>query len=171
MTQEPAQKPPQKPFPVSWDEFHRDARALAWRLSDAGPFAAIVCVTRGGLVPAAIVARELGIRLIDTVCVASYDHVQQGELKVIKTVAAEVAALGDGQGRGVLIVDDLVDTGQTARIVRALLPQAHFAAVYAKPMGRPLVDTFITEVSQDTWIFFPWDTGLAFQPPIREGAA
>jgi len=171
MTQEPAQKPPQKPFPVSWDEFHRDARALAWRLSDAGPFAAIVCVTRGGLVPAAIVARELGIRLIDTVCVASYDHVQQGELKVIKTVAEEVAALGDGQGRGVLIVDDLVDTGQTARIVRALLPQAHFAAVYAKPMGRPLVDTFITEVSQDTWIFFPWDTGLAFQPPIREGAA
>jgi xanthine phosphoribosyltransferase len=24
-------------------------------------------------------------------------------------------------------------------------------------------------VSQDTWIYFPWDTGLAFQPPIREG--
>ena len=36
-------------------------------------------------------------------------------------------------------------------------------------MGRPLVDTFITEVSQDTWIYFPWDTGLAFPPPIREG--
>jgi xanthine phosphoribosyltransferase len=168
---QPAQTPPQKPFPVSWDQFHRDARALAWRLSDAGPFSAIVCITRGGLVPAAIVARELGIRLIDTVCVESYDHVRQGELKLIKSVAAEVAALGDGQGRGVLIVDDLVDTGQTARIVRGLLPQAHFAAVYAKPMGRPLVDTFITEVSQDTWIFFPWDTGLAFQPPIREGAA
>jgi xanthine phosphoribosyltransferase len=171
MAQEPVQTPPQKPFPVSWDQFHRDARALAWRLSDAGPFTAIVCITRGGLVPAAIVARELGIRLIDTVCVASYDHVRQGELKVIKTVAAEVVALGQAQGRGVLIVDDLVDTGQTARIVRALLPQAHFAAVYAKPLGRPLVDTFITEVSQDTWIFFPWDTGLAFQPPIREGAA
>ena len=59
-----------------------------------------------------------------------------------------------------LIVDDLVDTGQTARVVRDLLPDAHFATVYAKPMGRPLVDTFITEVSQDTWIYFPWDTGL-----------
>jgi xanthine phosphoribosyltransferase len=69
----------------------------------------------------------------------------------------------------VLIVDDLVDTGKTARVVRDLLPDAHFATVYAKPMGRPLVDTFITEVSQDTWIYFPWDTGLAFQPPIREG--
>jgi xanthine phosphoribosyltransferase len=159
---------PEKIFPVSWDQFHRDSRALAWRLSGAGPFEAIVCVTRGGLVPAAIVARELGIRLIETVCVASYDHTSQGELKVLKGVAAPIAAGSGGAGAGVLIVDDLVDTGQTAKVVRALLPRAHFAAVYAKPMGRPMVDTFITEVSQDTWIYFPWDTGLAFQPPIRE---
>jgi xanthine phosphoribosyltransferase len=169
MAHEPVQ--PQKPFPVSWDQFHRDARALAWRLADAGPFNALVCITRGGLVPAAIVARELGIRLIDTVCVTSYEHVTQGELKLIKGVTPDIAAIGGGRGKGILIVDDLVDTGRTAKIVRDLMPQAHFAAVYAKPMGRVLVDTFITEVSQDTWIYFPWDTGLAFQPPIREGGA
>ncbi len=170
---QPAEVPPtaRKPFPVSWDQFHRDARALAWRLAEAGPFEAIVCVTRGGLVPAAIVARELGIRVIETVCVASYNHTTQGDLQVLKSVAPDIAARGGGRGKGVLIVDDLVDTGQTARLVRDLLPEAHFAAVYAKPMGRPLVDTFITGVSQDTWIFFPWDTGLAFQPPIREGSA
>jgi xanthine phosphoribosyltransferase len=163
MAQPPAPPPPQlqqpqKAFPVSWDEFHRDARALAWRLAGAGPFEAIVCVTRGGLVPAAIVARELGIRMIETVCVASYSHISQGELKVL-------------EGRGVLIVDDLVDTGKTATVVRGLIPKAHFATVYAKPMGRPMVDTYITEVSQDTWIYFPWDTGLAFQPPIRDSGA
>ena len=161
----------QKQFPVSWDQFHRDARALAWRLAEAGPFAAIVCITRGGLVPAAIVARELGIRVIETVCVSSYDHVTQGELRVLKTVAAEIAALGGGGGKDILVVDDLVDTGKTAKLVRDSLPQAHFAAVYAKPLGRPMVDTFVTEVSQDTWIFFPWDTGLAFQPPIKAGGA
>jgi xanthine phosphoribosyltransferase len=165
---EPKPAQPQKPFPVSWDEFHRDARALAWRLAAAGPFEAIVCITRGGLVPAAIVARELGIRVIETVCVTSYDHVTQGELRVLKTVAADIAALGGGRGKGVLVIDDLVDTGKTAKLVRDSLPEAHFAAVYAKPLGRPMVDTFITEVSQDTWIFFPWDTGLAFQPPIKE---
>ncbi len=161
----------EKAFPVSWDQFHRDARALAWRLAGAGPFEAIVCVTRGGLVAAAIVARELNVRLIETVCVASYDYKQQGELQVMKGVADSIVRIGTGGGKGVLIVDDLVDTGRTAQIVRAILPQAHFATVYAKPMGRPLVDTFITEVSQDTWIYFPWDTGLAFQPPIREGGA
>jgi xanthine phosphoribosyltransferase len=159
---------PQKQFPVSWDQFHRDARALAWRLAEAGPFQAIVTVTRGGLVPAAIVARELGIRVIETVCVASYNHTTQGELTVLKAVAETIVAVGGGRGKGVLVVDDLVDTGQTAKLVRDILPEAHFAAVYAKPKGRPMVDTFITEVSQDTWIFFPWDTGLAFQPPIRE---
>jgi xanthine phosphoribosyltransferase len=159
---------PQKQFPVSWDQFHRDARALAWRLAEAGPFQVIVAITRGGLVPAAIVARELGIRVIETVCIASYNHTTQGELTMLKGVAESIVAVGGGRGKGVLVVDDLVDTGQTAKLVRDILPEAHFAAVYAKPMGRPMVDTFITEVSQDTWIFFPWDTGLAFQPPIRE---
>jgi xanthine phosphoribosyltransferase len=161
---------PAKIFPVSWDQFHRDSRALAWRLSGAGPFEAIVCITRGGLVPAAIVARELGIKLIETVCVSSYTGTSQGDLTVLKTVASSIVALGGGQGVRVLLVDDLVDTGKTAKIVRDILPKAHFATVYAKPMGRPMVDTFVTEVSQDTWIYFPWDTGLAFQPPIRNGS-
>lgn len=160
---------PEKAFPVSWDQFHRDSRALAWRLHEAGPFEAIVCITRGGLVPAAIVARELNLRVIETICVASYaDYRSQSSLKVMKGIAPEIAAM-HRQARRVLIVDDLVDTGKTARVVRDMLPTAHFATVYAKPLGRPLVDTFITEVSQDTWIYFPWDTGLAFQPPIQPG--
>ena len=159
--------PPDKIFPVSWDQFHRDSRALAWRLHAAGPFETVVCITRGGLVPAAVVARELNVRVIETICVTSYQNYKNaGALKVLKTVAPEIVATG---GKGVLIVDDLVDTGKTAKVVREVLPGAHFATVYAKPMGRPQVDTFITEVSQDTWIYFPWDTGLAFQPPIREG--
>jgi xanthine phosphoribosyltransferase len=168
-TEPPAQ--PDKMFPVSWDQFHRDSRALAWRLNGVGPFQAIVAITRGGLVAAAVVARELGIRIIDTVGVQSYDHQSQGDIRILKPVSEDTLKLGGEGGRSLLIVDDLVDTGKTARVVRDLMPLAHFATVYAKPMGRPLVDSFITEVSQDTWIFFPWDTGLSFQPPIRDGAA
>ena len=157
---------PDKAFPVSWDQFHRDARALAWRLADNGQeWRAMVCITRGGLVPAAIISRELNIRMIETVCVASYhDYDTQGQMKVLKGITPEITKDG---GEGVLIVDDLTDTGKTAAEVRAMLPKAHFAAVYAKPKGRPLVDTYITEVSQDTWIHFPWDTALSYQPPIR----
>jgi xanthine phosphoribosyltransferase len=149
-----SQTPPQAPaktFPVSWDELHRHSRALAWRLLDLAPWS-------GRLVPAAIVARELDIRLVDTICIASYDDRKQGNPVILKSVA--------GDGEGWLIVDDLVDTGRTARIVRDMLPKAHFATVYAKPAGRPLVDTYITEVSQDTWILFPWDIDLQYAPPI-----
>ena len=154
--------PSQKAFPVSWDQFHRDARALAWRLASSGPFESVICITRGGLVPAAIVARELGLRIIETICIASYhDYTTQGELQVLKSIAKDVLATGGDGGKGILVVDDLVDTGKTAKIVRDIIPNAHVATVYAKPLGRPLVDTFVTEVSQDTWIYFPWDMGLA----------
>jgi xanthine phosphoribosyltransferase len=156
----------QKSFPVSWEQFHRDARALAWRLNGEGPFQSVVAVTRGGLVPAAVVARELGLRVIETICVASYDYDKQGKIQVLKGVGSAIS--GEHGGKGVVIVDDLVDTGATARVVRELLPRAHFAAVYAKPAGRPLVDTFVTEVSQDTWIYLPWDMGLQFTPPIGD---
>ena len=151
-----------KHFPVSWEELHRHAKALAWRLSERGPWKGLIAVTRGGLVPAAIIARELEIRLIDTACVASYDHQSQKEAQLLK----EVGTTCDGSGW--LVIDDLVDTGRTLDLLRALLPKAHFATIYAKPAGRPLVDTFITEVSQDTWIFFPWDVELQFSRPIIE---
>lgn len=147
-------------YPVSWEELHRDARALSWRLVGRGPFTGIVAVTRGGMVPAAIVARELDIRLIDTVCVSSYDHQALRDSAVLKT------ASGAGDGAGWLLIDDLVDTGRTAGIIRQMLPKAHFATIYAKPAGQPLVDTFMTEVSQDTWIYFPWDVAPQFAEPI-----
>ena len=148
-----------KTYPISWEQLHRDSKALAWRLLDMDFFEGIIAVTRGGLVPAAIIARELDIRLVDTVCIASYSwQDRQGEIEVLKSVNSD--------GEGWLIVDDLVDTGNTARSVREMLPKAHFATVYAKPAGRPLVDTFITEVSQDTWILFPWDSESQFVQPI-----
>jgi xanthine phosphoribosyltransferase len=123
-------------------------------------------------VPAAIVARELGLRLIETVCIASYHtYSSQGELQVLKGIAPSILAIGNGRGKGVLLIDDLTDTGKTAKVARDLLPDAHFAAVYAKPLGAPLCHTFVTEVSQDTWIYFPWDLDLRYVDPIRDGDA
>jgi xanthine phosphoribosyltransferase len=158
----------QKNFPVTWDQFHRDSRALAWRLNGEGPFEAVVAIARGGLVPAAIVARELNIRKVESVAIKSYDHQNQGGIRVLKPMAQEILDIAKTGGK-VLIVDDLVDTGATARVVRDMLPGAHFATVYAKPKGREMVDTFITEVSQDTWIFFPWDLDVAYVAPISGG--
>ncbi|MEL6679114.1 MAG: xanthine phosphoribosyltransferase [Pseudomonadota bacterium] len=160
--------PHEKGFHISWDQIHRDSRALAWRLENDGPGAggkwrAVVAITRGGMAPAMIVARELDIRVVDTISVKSYDHQHQSDAIVLKAPDGDM--MGDGEG--VLIVDDLVDSGKTLELVREHYPRAHFATVYAKPKGRPMVDTFITEVSQDTWIFFPWDMALQYVEPYR----
>jgi xanthine phosphoribosyltransferase len=149
-----------KTFPVSWEELHRHSKALAWRLMEVGPWIGVIAITRGGMVPAAIIARELEIRRIDTLCIAMYDDRERGQLEVLKGVSCE------DQGEGWLMIDDLVDTGKTAQAARDLVPKAHFATVYAKPAGRPMVDSFVTEVSQDTWILFPWDAELQSVPPI-----
>lgn len=160
--------PHERGFHVSWDQLHRDARALAWRLQGQGPdngaWRAVVAITRGGMAPAMIVARELDIRVVDTISVKSYDRQTQAEPRLIKAPQADI--MGD-DGTGILVVDDLVDTGKTLELVRAMFPKAHFATIYAKPKGKPMVETYITEVSQDTWIFFPWDMALQYVEPFR----
>ncbi|MEM7471139.1 MAG: xanthine phosphoribosyltransferase [Pseudomonadota bacterium] len=159
--------PHEKGFHISWDQIHRDSRALAWRLDGHGPddgaWRAVVAITRGGMAPAMIAARELDIRTVDTISIKSYDHQSQSEAQVLKS--PDDVIMGDGTG--ILIIDDLVDSGKTLEVVRKLYPKAHFATVYAKPKGRPQVDTFITEVSQDTWIFFPWDMAMQYVKPYR----
>ncbi len=118
----------QKLYPVTWDQLHRDAKALAWRLLEQGPFKGIIGVARGGLVPAAIVARELNIRLVDTLCICTYQGREQtGGEEVLKAI--------EGDGDGWLVVDDLVDTGNTATIIRNMLPKAHFATRRKAPRG------------------------------------
>lgn len=148
---------------VTWDQLHRDARALAAALMPLGPWRGIVAVSRGGLIPAAIVARELECRLVESISVVAYQDENRGEPVVLKPPTAA------GDGEGFLIVDDLVDSGVTARVVRALLPRAHFACLYAKPAGRPLADSWVAEVPQDTWVLFPWDTAPLFVPPMARG--
>ncbi|WP_323990640.1 xanthine phosphoribosyltransferase [Nguyenibacter sp. L1] len=145
---------------VTWDQLHRDARLLAETLMPRGPFKGIVAITRGGLIPAAIIAREMDCRLIETISVVTYDEEHQGKPNVVKAPTAA------GDGEGFLIVDDLVDSGVTAQLVRQLLPKALFACLYAKPSGKPLTDLFVVEVPQDTWVLFPWDTAPLFVPPL-----
>lgn len=153
--------PSPRDFPVSWEELHRNARALAWRLVDKGPWRAVIGVARGGLIPATIVARELGVRVVDTVCIAHYEELTVlPEPKVIKMVA--------GDGEGCLVIDDLVDTGETFACVRKYLPKAHYASIYAKPAGKGVVDSYVMEVSQDTWVHFPWEQGVTYAAPIAQ---
>ncbi len=135
---------------ISWQEFHDDTRKLAEKLKKE-EWKGLLAITRGGLAPAAVLSRELDITHVDTVCIASYEHQDQGELNLLKSISLE------NGGEGWLVIDDLVDTGKTIRMVKEMLPKSHVATIYAKPAGMSLADTYLTEVEQDCWVFFPWE--------------
>jgi xanthine phosphoribosyltransferase len=140
---------------LSWDEIQTLSQRLIERLRPLGPWAGLVAVTRGGLV-----AQGLGIKIIDTFCIASYAGTAQGGLSVLKAPALS--------GR-VLVIDELSDTGATARLIRAALPEACLATLFAKPAGRDAVDVFIEESPQDVWLCFPWES-LAIECYQRDGS-
>ena len=146
-------------FIITWDNMQMYCRQLAAKQMPAEQWKGIVGVSRGGLVPAAILARELGIRYVDTICISSYNHDHQREMKVLKTI--------EGDGEGFLIVDDLVDSGDTARHIREMYPKAKLITVCAKPAGQDLVDDYIVDIAQDTWIEQPWDMTLQFEEPVN----
>lgn len=157
---------------LSWEDVHRDTRSLAQQLINQHqgdiPWQGIIAIARGGLIPAAILARELDLRVVDTLCIASYQHDQQGEPTILKSI--------QGTGVGYLLVDDLVDTGTTATIAKQLLPEAYFVTLYAKPAGSPMAELFIEEFSQDTWLHFPWDSAVEggkyhYRKPLAERSA
>lgn len=162
MTFTDSQAEPPEEMPVSWDEMHRHTKKLAKLLLGKGPWKGVIGVARGGLVPACIIARELDVRLVETLCISSYDHQDQGKAKVLKVPEN----IGDGEGW--LVIDDLVDSGNTFRVAKELLPKAHFAAIYAKPNGKPTADTYIKEIDQDVWINFPWDLEALYTKPIAD---
>ncbi|UYH51665.1 xanthine phosphoribosyltransferase [Candidatus Kirkpatrickella diaphorinae] len=137
---------------ITWDQLHADARRLARTLLGAKSYRGILAIARGGLIPAAIMARELDIRRVQTILIESYTGLRaetRGTVKVLEQPPL------DAGGAGYLIIDDLVDTGETARIVRELYPESTFACLYAKPLGRSRADYYTREVRQDIWVLFP----------------
>ncbi len=138
---------------LTWDDLSQASKLLARKLAATQvQWDAMVAVTRGGLIPAGLISHELDIRHIETICIASYEESTriQRMPKVIKNLSQKWP--------NVLVIDDLVDTGKTFQLVQKMLPQAQYAALYAKPKGLNVVNHYVREVTQDTWIVFPWET-------------
>jgi len=154
-----------KSLAISWMEIHQDAKKLGEKLLGVRKWDRIVAVTRGGLIPAGIVARVLKVRWIDTVCVMAYDDEDAVDESTVSGIGLEqhdsievIKGIDEvDENENILIIDDLVDKGDTAKLVRKWFPNAHLAVLYAKPEGKPQADTYIRDIAQETWIYFPWE--------------
>ncbi len=142
-----------KYFEPSFDEFNKHTAELAEKLSST-KWKGIIAVTRGGLIPAGLLAYKLNLNVTDTIGLSSYAGVEkQGELYKLKDFDKELI---QNDGNGWLLVDDLSDTGKTLNYIKQKLPKAHIVTVYTKPEGAYIVDNNAHEVPQDVWVIFPW---------------
>jgi xanthine phosphoribosyltransferase len=142
-----------KYYNISWDEFHKDVKELAKIIKDKDvKYNRLVAVARGGYLPAGILAYELNARDIESISVQTYDGENQRDKK-----DAKVVSYIDGDGEGCLIIDDLVDTGGTIKILKAKYPKATFASVYVKEKSKDIIDLYTRQTPSDKWIMFPWD--------------
>ncbi|QCI26729.1 xanthine phosphoribosyltransferase [Buchnera aphidicola (Thelaxes californica)] len=147
-----------KKYIVTWDMLQLYTLKLAKKIIRIRQWEGIVAISRGGLIPAALLARELGVRFVDTICISSYEHNCKGNIKIIKKTK--------DYGKNIIIVDDLIDTGSTAKIVKSLYPHSYFVVVFAKPKGKLLIDNYVISVDQNIWIEPPWDMGLKYRLPL-----
>lgn len=136
---------------ISWEEFDKDTRALADMIHRSGEIRGVVGIARGGLVATAIIANALNIRNVKSLAVTSY----HGQQQMTAEIFGSVDAIKDGEGW--VFIDDLVDTGQTAKLLKKRYPKAKLAVVYAKPEGKTNADFYIKLVEQETWLVFPWE--------------
>lgn len=135
-------------FPT-YDEMHEMAIKLANLIKEKNvPFTKMVVVSRGGFVPASVVAYVLGIQDVDIVSIQSYVHREAGKAIVHRAPRTEEV---------VLVIDDIVDKGGTASALKTYMPNMHLGVLYAKPRGLPLANTYVEEITQNTWPVFPWD--------------
>ncbi len=135
---------------LSWQDIELATKALADTLKSKGKWQKLICITRGGLMPAALLSRYLDIKYVDTICLSSYDESdKQGQLEVIKYLSSNESDF--------LVVDDLVDTGKSFVKAREFLPNAHLCCLYAKPKGKTFINTYQIDIPQSTWVVFPWE--------------
>ncbi|MCK5374149.1 MAG: xanthine phosphoribosyltransferase [Alphaproteobacteria bacterium] len=139
---------------ITWEEIKIDSMALAKKLREDSNNTLpdkILAVTRGGMIPAALVTRILGIKQIETIGLESYSGQNQKEaISMLKQANPSFL-------ENTLIIDDLVDTGKTFEFLRPLTKNCIFATLYAKPDGEPHTDYFVRSFEQETWVDFPWE--------------
>lgn len=124
------------------------------------PITRILGVARGGISIAAMLCYKLKVRKLYSIQVASYDdNNKQSPLTSIVS-----APVDDLNSRETLIVDDIVDTGNTMRMIGWMYPNAKRFALCCKPEMIHLVDYCGFLVDKDSWVNFPWESELPEKP-------
>ena len=148
---------------ISWDDYHRSIEVLAKQVFDSGwTFDHVLCLARGGLRPGDVFSRLFNVPL-SILTVSSYREAggtHRGELCILDKITSTTDKLS---GR-LLLIDDLVDSGDTLQRVGEWLLNRHpeiseirSAVIWYKENSSVCPDYFVHPVAGNPWIHQPFE--------------
>lgn len=141
---------------ISKQKLDEDIASLVTRLAAAGrPWRAVIGVANGGIYPAGKVADGLGLEYRE-IEIKAYRGRTKSAVEIVRSIE------DPEQGNGLLVIDDIVDSGDTALTIHQMLPRAVVLSIYAKADGLRKIETAgfsqlcAERFPQEIWIVFPW---------------
>lgn len=144
---------------IDWSIIQRDTERLSEKIVDSGiNINLIVALLRGGTIPATILSHKLDLPML-TVGIKSYTGTVQSNL-IVYQQCRELESFKEHTN--ILVVDDLVDTGDTLHYVKQELcgrfNQVYTAVLYQKDNTLFKPDFHVTEEPGTKWLVFPWES-------------
>lgn len=142
----------------NYPQIHGFCETLASRLKSE-QFDSVVGVSRGGLIPATIIAEHLNVRELRTVGVRSYQLNGIGKRRdSILYQSCSPYLVGK-----VLIIDDISDTGETFKFLldhfsrNKNITSITTCSLFVRRSSNYIPDYYHTDIVGNDWIVFPWE--------------
>lgn len=160
---------------LTWEGFGDASRELTQQIVDSGWIPdLIVAIARGGLIPAGAIAYAMDVKAIGTMNVEFYSGI--GETLEEPQLLPPLMDVSAMDGKRVLVVDDVADSGKTLKMVMDLIDEhglsldgsaavrveARSVVIYKKPMS--VIEPDYVWAYTDKWINFPWSTLPVIKP-------
>ena len=134
---------------LSYHDIHADCIELAKIIKKKYKPEKLILISRGGLIPGSIIANYLGIQDIDVIALKTYQNRKRSsDIKIFKRIKSL---------KKLVVIDDLVDSGETAKIVKEMMPNSKFVVLYAKTSGKKQADFHLYDFKDKDWLVFPWE--------------
>ena len=157
---------------LTWQGFGDACRQIAEQIADSGWMPdLIVAIARGGMLPAGAISYALGVKANGAINVEFYTGV--GKTMLEPEILEPYMDISSLEGKRVLIVDDVADSGKTLKLIMDLISEkglsmggdsakvdARSATIYLKPTSIIKPDYVFKQT--DKWINFPWSV----LPPV-----
>jgi uncharacterized protein len=155
---------------VSWDQYNGLVERLALVVFEAGyEFNQIICIARGGMRVGDVLSRiyDTPLAILSTHSYAAEGGTIRGELVIAEHMTMTSPRLGDR----VLLVDDMVDSGQTLAAVARALPErwpvirtCRTAVLWWKACSTIKPDFYVDYLADSPWIRQPFEVYDTLRP-------